>query len=71
MDNRQSVCATLSARRFSSLSKEVKNNGTSAISNRMNSAALSRQNGDIKAAENAEEEAEIMREIADRKGFKL
>ncbi len=71
MDSRQSVCATVSPLHFLSLSKEVKNKGGSAISNRINFAAISRQNGDIKAAEDAEKEAKIMREIAEKNGLKL
>ena len=71
MDKGQSVCATIPMSQYSSLSREVERNGRSAINNRMNHAALSRQNGNIKTAERAEAEAEIMRTIAARRGFKL
>jgi len=71
MSKGQSVCATVSRRQFLSLSREVRRNGRSAIMNRMSSALLLREDGDVEAAEKAENEAEVMTAIAERIGFKL
>ena len=67
----ESVCATVSTLEFLSLSKEVGKNGRGAISNRTNSATRLRESGDIEAAKKAENEAEVMKAIAERNGFSL
>jgi len=72
MDSRQSesICATVPTLKFLSLFKEVRNNGVkSAVSNRMTFAVRSRLRGNILPAEDAERDARIMREIAERNGF--
>ncbi len=71
MDNGQSVCTTVPMCQLSSLVKEMKRNGMSAINNRMNSAALSRANGHVRTAERSEAEAKIMRKIATERGIRL
>jgi len=71
MDEGQSVCATVPMCQFTSLLREVTRNGSGAIKNRMNSAALSRANGHVKAAEKSEAEAEVMRKIAAERGISL
>jgi len=71
MDNGQSVFAAVPTCQFSSLLREVKKNGRSAINNRMNSAVRLRGGGHIKAAERAEEEAKIMQTMATTRGLTL
>ena len=71
MDDGQSLCATVPTRQFLSLFNEVKKHGVGAISNRVNFAAFSRKSGNIKAAEMAEKEAQVMRAIATRNGLTL